>query len=645
MVLLVVQILFLLLTTSSMGEHFIFNDFKGANLSLDGAAAITSNGLLLLTNDSHVEAVGHGFYPRPIPFKKSFSSTSSSSARNATVTSFSTRFAFAITSQFSNTSCHGLAFVLSPTAGIAGGVPNNYLGLFNNSNPGNSSDHFLAVEFDTCNDPMFRDINNNHVGLGVDSLVSVTAAPAAYFVTDNSNEPINLQSGFLIYAWIDYQSDRQLFDVSISPSTDPVKPKRPLLSQPINLSSVVEDFMYVGFSSGVGKLSGNHYIVGWSFSTDGAAQSLDVSQLASLLHPNDKARSRTYVIITSVTAVAFIVIVSIVCLYVAFKIQKKKKEKLADIMEDWELNYPHRFPYRTLYRATKGFKEKEILGRGGFGKVYKGVLPGTSTEVAVKRISHNGEQGLREFIAEVASLGRVTHRNLVRLLGWCRRQDELILVYDFMPNGSLDRFLFDDAKASNLIWELRMRILRGVADGLLYLHKGWEQVAVHRDVKASNVLLDGEMNARLGDFGLARLHDHGQNPQTTCVMGTVGYLAPEVYKTGKATVCADVFAYGALLLEVVCGKRPIYTWRDGNGGEEEIILAEWVLEWWQKGDITAAVDQRLQGRYVKEEAELALKLGLLCSRAAPEARPTICQLVQFLNGEASMHRALEYMLF
>ncbi|XP_031489013.1 L-type lectin-domain containing receptor kinase S.4-like [Nymphaea colorata] len=630
---LLMLVLLLFQTAASMAESFVFHGFKGANLTLDGMAAISSNGLLRLTSDSHVEDMGHGFYPLPIRFKDS------SSASSATVTSFSTRFVFAITSQAP--SCHGLAFALSPTDGIVGGAVNNFLGLFNNSNLGNSSNHILAVEFDTCKDPMFKDINDNHVGIDINSLISVSAAPAAYLAANNSNETIILQSGFPIFAWIDYQNDQQLLNVSISPSTEPVKPSRPLLSQPLNLSSVLEDFMYVGFSSGVGKLSGNHYIMGWSFSTDGEAQSLYLSQLPSLPVPNDKARQKKYVIIASVIAVVFMIVVSTACSYVAYKMQKKKKEKLADIMEVWELDYPHRFSYRTLYKATDGFKEKGLLGTGGFGSVYKGVMPGTSTQVAVKRISHNGKQGLREFVAEVASLGRVTHRSLVRLQGWCRRQDELLLVYDFMPNGSLDEFLFDDTKAATLNWELRMRILKGIADGLLYLHKGWEQVVVHRDVKASNVLLDGEMNARLGDFGLARLHEHGQNPQTTGVMGTVGYLAPELYRTGKATVSADVFAYGALLLEVVCGKRPIHTWRGGNGGEEEeIILAEWVLEWWQKGDITAAVDGRLEGRYGKEEAELMLKLGLLCSQAVPGARPTMRQVVQFLNGEASIHKSM-----
>nr|POE98060.1 l-type lectin-domain containing receptor kinase iv.2 [Quercus suber] len=312
----------------------------------------------------------------------------------------------------------------------------------------------------------------------------------------------------------------------------------------------------------------------------------------------------------------------------AYIIRRKKYE---EIREDWEREYgPHRFIYKNLYKATKGFSDKELLGAGGFGKVYRGILPSSNVQIAVKRVSHNSKQGMKEFVAEIISMGRLRHRNLVQLLGYCRRR-ELLLVYDYMSNGSLDKFLYSNEKP-NLSWFQRFRIIKGVASGLLYLHEEWEQVVLHRDVKASNVLLDAELNGRLGDFGLARLYDHGTNPQTTHVVGTVGYLAPEIIRTRRATTCTDVFSFGAFMLEVACGRRPVGL----QGLTEDIILVDWVFECWRRGAILDASDPRLEGNYVVEEMELVLKLGLLCSHTVPAARPSIRQAMQFLDGNANL---------
>jgi serine/threonine protein kinase len=298
-------------------------------------------------------------------------------------------------------------------------------------------------------------------------------------------------------------------------------------------------------------------------------------------------------------------------------------------IEAWELECgPHRFTYKEIRLATKGFKE--LLGFGGFGRVYKGVLP-KGVEVAVKRISHDSKQGVREFVAEISSIGRLRHRNLVQLQGWCRRKGELLLVYDYMPNGSLDKLLFENSKGV-LNWSQRYRILKGVAAGLLYLHEEWEQRVVHRDVKASNVLLDADLDGRLGDFGLARLYDHGKHPQTTKVVGTLGYLAPELTRTGKATTNSDVYSYGALLLEVACGRRPV----EPNRCSEELVLVEWVWGFEEDGIILEAADRRLRGEYVVEEMETVLKLGLLCSHPNPDYRPNMRHVLQILSGDAPL---------
>ncbi|KAF2296099.1 hypothetical protein GH714_036138 [Hevea brasiliensis] len=357
---------------------------------------------------------------------------------------------------------------------------------------------------------------------------------------------------------------------------------------------------------------------------NGMAQSLALSSLPSIPGPK---KSHTILIATvTVSAVVFIILVIAMSFYLIRKI------KNADVIEEWEFDVgPHRFSYQELKKATRGFRDKELLGFGGSGKVYKGTLPNSDTQVAVKRISHESKQGVREFVSEIASIGRLRHRNLVQLLGWCSRQGDLLLVYDFMSNGSLDKYLFDEPKTI-LNWEQRFNISKGVASGLLYLHEGWEQTVIHRDIKAGNVLLDSELNGSLGDFGLAKLYERGTNPSTTRVVGTLGYLAPELTRTGKPTTSSDVFAFGALLLEVVCGRRPI----EPKALPEELILVDWVWEKWRSGAVLDVVDPRLNGEFNQLEAVVVLKLGLMCSNNVPDMRPAMRQVVRYMEGEVSL---------
>lgn len=273
-----------------------------------------------------------------------------------------------------------------------------------------------------------------------------------------------------------------------------------------------------------------------------------------------------------------------------------------------------------------------LVGVGGFGRVYKGVLQSSKLEIAVKRVSHDSKQGMKEFIAEVVSIGRLQHRNLVQLLGYCRRKGELLLVYEYMANGSLDKHLYSEGDKRVLDWDQRLQIIKGIASGLLYLHEEWEKVIVHRDIKTSNVLLDSEMNSRLGDFGLARLYDRGADPLTTHVVGTIGYLAPELGRSSKATPLTDIFAFGIFILEVTCGRRPIMQVPEG----EQHVLVDWVLEHWHKGSITEIVDTKLHGNYNVDEVCLVLKLGLLCSHPLSNARPNIRQVMKYLTGDMAM---------
>ncbi|VAH44463.1 unnamed protein product [Triticum turgidum subsp. durum] len=549
------------------GRQFAYNGFVGANLTLNGGATVTPNGLLMLTNGT-LHTKGQAFHPSPLPFHTEANGT-------GVVRSFSTTFVFAIFGPYAYLSSHGLTFFASASREVLStALPGQFLGLLNGTN-GNQSARIFAVELDTLLNADFRDINSNHVGVDINSLISIDSADAGYYDdTTGRFQNLSLISRKAMQVWVDYDGMATEITVTMAP-LGMARPKKPLLRTTVDLSGVVQSTAYAGFSSA-----------------------------------------------TASVALVFAVGIG-VCIFV------RRRLKYSELREDWEDAFgPHRFSYKDLFHATKGFSNKTLLGVGGFGSVYRGKLRKPDKEIAVKRVSHESRQGMKEFVAEVASIGRLRHRNLVPLLGYCRRKAELLLVYDYMPNGSLDKYLYDGS-AGTLDWPQRFHIIRGVASGLLYLHEDWEQVVIHRDVKASNVLLDSEMNGRLGDFGLARLYDHGADAQTTHVVGTMGYLAPELGHTGKATPSTDVFAFGAFLLEITCGRRPI----EQNERNSRIVLVDWVIEQWRNGLIVDVADTRIPDGFNPDKVSLVLKLALLCSHPLPTARPTMRQVMQYLDGD------------
>ncbi|KAL8036770.1 hypothetical protein ABFX02_12G180300 [Erythranthe guttata] len=618
--LLMIQLVLLL----SESFEFVYNGFNESNMVEAGATVIKPSGALRLTNNSF-NVTGHAFHPTPIPIL-SINST----------TSFSTYFVFQIVPSTSNRGGYGLAFTLSPSTSFPGASPGHYLGVFNESNRYSPSKHIFMVEFDTVNGYNdTSDTDANHVGININGMNSTFQKPASYSVdgTGAKNEDFPLENYGPVQAWIDYDAFTKLVNVTVSPIRVVPKPLRPLITEVIDLSDVLLDTMYAGFSAATGQVSSYHYILGWSFRLNGTADPLDLSQLPVIPDEILMPSSSIDVQLKKALIATFSVILFVLLVSLLFTVFYRKVMKL-EVMEDWELDCPHRFRYRDLHKATKGFNETEKIGSGGFGAVYKGVLPSTGAEVAVKKImSNNPLQGMREFAAEIESLGRLRHKNLVNLQGWCKHNNDLILVYEYVSNGSLDSLLYTHSNPNLLLtWDQRFNIVKGVASGLLYLHEEWEQVVIHRDVKSSNVLIDHEMNPKLGDFGLARLYDHGKASHTTNVVGTIGYIAPELSRIGKASKGTDVFAYGILLLELACGRAPVVYEAARN-----VILVDWVAECMQMGNIFDAVDPKLNSSmYASEEMELVLGLGLLCSHPKPEARPTMRQVIKYLNGDEVM---------
>ncbi|CAL4998109.1 unnamed protein product [Urochloa decumbens] len=593
--------------------------FGGANLTLDGVAVVRPDGLLQLTNSTDVK--GYAFYPTPLHFRKS---------PTGKVQSFSVSLVFGIQSDFTDVSVDGMSFFVAPSKNFSSAFANHFLGLFNDQNDGSSRNHIFAVELDTFQNSELNDIDNNHVGFDINSLFSIKSHSAGFY-DDKTNMFTNLtlSSGEPMQLWVDYNEETLQLNATLSP-LNANRPLRPLISSNVNLSNVLEEPSYIGFSGATGPLNTLYYVLGWSFGMNSPAPAINITNLPKLPQ-NHRRKSRPMVleITLPVATGLFVLVVGTTTVLLI-----RSRLRYAEVREDWEAEFgPHRFSYKDLYQATEGFKNKNLLGTGGFGKVYKGVLPKSKLDIAVKKVSHESRQGMKEFITEVVTIGRLRHRNLVQLLGYCRRKDELILVYDYMTNGSLDKYLHSEGDMPVLDWTQRFHIIKGVACGLLYLHEKWEKIVIHRDIKASNVLLDTDMNGRLGDFGLARLYDHGSDLQTTHVVGTMGYLAPELLRTGKSSTLTDVFAYGAFLLEVTCGQRII---NQNNTDDNPCLLVDWVIEHWQNASLIQTVDRRLQGNYNNDEVNLVLKLGLLCSHPLSTSRPSIRQVMQYLDGDMTL---------
>ncbi|XP_010534501.1 PREDICTED: serine/threonine-protein kinase BIK1-like [Tarenaya hassleriana] len=296
------------------------------------------------------------------------------------------------------------------------------------------------------------------------------------------------------------------------------------------------------------------------------------------------------------------------------------------------------FSFNELKLATRNFRPDSVIGEGGFGSVFKGWIdestltptkPGTGLVIAVKRLNQEGFQGHREWLAEINYLGQLNHPNLVKLIGYCLEDEHRLLIYEFMPKGSLENHLFRRGSYYQpLSWSLRVKVAVDAAKGLAFLHSDPVKV-IYRDFKASNILLDSDHNAKLSDFGLARDGPMGSRSYvSTRVMGTYGYAAPEYMSTGHLNSRSDVYSFGVVLLEILSGRRAL----DHNRPAKEENLVEWARPYLtSKRKVLQIVDARLDGQYLPEEAVRVASIAVQCISFEPKSRPTMDQVVRALQ--------------
>ncbi|ESQ38140.1 hypothetical protein EUTSA_v10028504mg [Eutrema salsugineum] len=337
-----------------------------------------------------------------------------------------------------------------------------------------------------------------------------------------------------------------------------------------------------------------------------------------------KGRSIWYTIIVVFTFINLLVFIGF------FKVnaRRRKLNKRINVgsaeYSDPDGQFMLRFDLDMILMATNDFSSENKLGQGGFGTVYKGILL-NGIEIAVKRLTRGSEEGGMEFKNEVSLLTRLQHKNLVKLLGFCNEGDEEILVYEFVPNSSLDHFIFDEEKRSLLTWEVRFKIIEGVARGLVYLHEDSQLKIIHRDLKASNILLDAEMNPKVADFGTARLFDTDETrAETRRIAGTRGYMAPEYLNRGQISAKSDVYSFGVMLLEMISGQR--------NNSFEGEGLAAFAWKRWREGRSEIIIDPFLVENPSNEINKL-IHIGLLCVQENATKRPTMSSVIVWLGSE------------
>ncbi|XP_023542183.1 G-type lectin S-receptor-like serine/threonine-protein kinase At4g27290 [Cucurbita pepo subsp. pepo] len=357
----------------------------------------------------------------------------------------------------------------------------------------------------------------------------------------------------------------------------------------------------------------------------GSGDDIYVRVAASELESADEKRSVAVVVaVPIVSVIAFLGLIG--CwFFMRRRVRGNHEVLIVPPIQEHELE----IPIGVLEAATENFSVFNKIGEGGFGSVYKGKLP-NGQEIAVKKLAETSGQGLQEFKNEVLFISQLQHRNLVKLLGFCIHNEQILLIYEYLPNKSLDCFIFDDQRRSSLTWPRRIDIIIGIGRGLLYLHRDSRLRIIHRDLKAANILLDNEMKPKISDFGMARMFREDQTEtKTRRVVGTYGYMSPEYVIDGYFSVKSDVFSFGVMVLEIVSGKK--------NKGffhpEHQLNLLGHAWNLWKEGRSLELIDVILEDQFDEHEALRYINIGLLCVQRRPEDRPIMSAVVSMLENE------------
>ncbi|XP_075110376.1 L-type lectin-domain containing receptor kinase IX.1-like isoform X1 [Nicotiana tabacum] len=618
----------LIITPFATSLSFNFDSFRPSDQNVTYERdAYPADGAIQLTIDlinRHVNAsIGRATYSKPLHLWDKASGN---------VTDFSTHFSFSINSKGRTRYGDGLAFFLAPAGSR---TPENTtrggsLGLTSNTQRLNtSSNHFVAVEFDTYQNVQY-DPKGDHVGIDINSMQSVVN------VTWFSSIP----NGRRTDAWISYNSTSKNLTVVFTGFKDnSTVTVLQSLSHNLDLREYLPEWVTFGFTGGAGLVFALQSIYSWNFTSSLEVNDNITNPGVVLPRPKPEhaqSKNKLGLVVGLVSGGCVLVFVCVLMLFAFWRKRKLREDEDNDIFDgsmthEFERSTgPKKFLYRELARCTNSFAQENKLGEGGFGGVYKGYLRELNSYVAVKRVSRESKQGIKEYASEVSIISRLRHRHLVQLIGWCHEKRELLLVYEFMPNGSLDFHLFKGK--SHLTWPIRYKIAQGLASTLLYLHEEWEQCVVHRDIKSSNIMLDSNFNAKLGDFGLARLVDHEKGSQTTVLAGTRGYMAPECFITGKASKETDVYSFGVVALEIACGRKAI----DPKAEEDQVKLVDWVWSLYGMGNLNEAADPKLLSEFNEMETKHLLIVGLWCAHPDSKCRPSIRQAIHVLNFEAPL---------
>jgi serine/threonine protein kinase len=615
--------LFLIIPFASQ-LSFNYTDFSQSNneaITMTGNATILGSVIQLTQNA--VDNWGRATYSETMLLWKN-------STRE--VANFTTSFSFIISSEGAERYSDGLMFFLaSPDFPPPTPTDGSGLGLVSRDQMRDSTflaaNKFVAVEFDTFWNEGWDppDVVGEHVGININSMTSRNSTTWYSIIKENRTYSSS----------ISYDPTTQNLSVSFTGfnSTNDNVPIKQHLSSIVDLREHLPERVKFGFTAGTGLISELHILCSWSF--ESTTPLLIPKSPQPQPNKNEKQSKAGLVVGLSVGGCVLIIGLGIVWL-----MKRKKRargggdEDLGfDLSMDDEFERgtgPKKFSYKELVRATNNFAEENKLGEGGFGGVYKGFLREMNSYVAVKRVSRGSNQGVKEYASEVKSISRLRHRNLVQLIGWCHENKDLLLVYEFMPNGSLDSRLFKSR--SLLKWATRYNIAKGLASALLYLHEELEQCVLHRDIKSSNIMLDSSFNAKLGDFGLARMVEHAKGSQTTALAGTMGYMAIECVISGRASKESDIYSFGIVALEIACGRKAI----DSKAKEDEIILVEWVWELYGRGELLDAADSRLCGDFDEPQMERLMIVGLWCAHPDYSLRPSIRKVIKVLDFEASL---------